>query len=411
MNPTRKQEILDKTLTKGDFALALDEIHNRLVEEHQKSPSPKLADEIFQIIQIIDMAAPVSGIAVPQEIYQHLLSLGFTVEEAGELADYDEVLQFADSQLSRSINRDEFLSYLQQYRPFLYQRVRQLEISPDQTSYLIRHLKNIGISDDFINSVLLYPSGRPISTMIIITTIPILDGDLNEIRLFVSSDKVLLNSDWLNKSIEIHQKSLFPVIRYGAGMSRGAYTPAAPFETSINDYCGTFYYYEPGSNIFLLAKDILIVPNKLMASVYLLEKRTTLSLIYRHLDSFGKFLPSKPDQGGYSGLDNQLIFDVSGKKYPAWDYFLDAMISGRHDFLNHYPSLYALEDRFDQPICQEARRKNFELIIFTTMTGMNRVVTEIIDIRPRAISYANLYQIPLRNVVEHTPLQILQEVV
>ena len=56
-------------------------------------------------------------------------------------------------------------------------------------------------------------------------------------------------------------------------------------------------------------------------------------------------------------------------------------------------SLYALEDGFDQPLCELGRDKNLSIIILESMIGSHQVVTEVLDTRPREESFRSLVYI------------------
>jgi len=297
--------------------------------------------------------------------------------------------------LNTSTSKQDLLTKLSRTRPFLSLWVKSLDYMVANTKYVIRRLEDIGLSEELISKYLLFKSRRPKTDMSNITDIP--KGELSSTRLFYSDNPILMADDWLNKIVEIHQDSFFPVVRYGFGMSKGTYTKE---NNSNESFCGTFYYYEGDSDIMIQAKNILVCPNKICALTYFLGKDSVIELLNANLDKQGNIIYVDPKLSvlQYNKLRQQIEFTpikcnyIFDNSYLSWDLVIDDMMTGRFDFLKHYEGMFALEDRFDQVLCRTISNR-FDLVILTTMTGQERVVSEILDPRERDISFKKLVRL------------------
>lgn len=175
----------------------------------------------------------------------------------------------------------------------------------------------------------------------------------------------------------------------------------------MKDFCGTFYYYEGDSDIFLQARDILIAPNKICALTYFLGIDRVIELLESNLDDFSNILTEEEtfEDKTLDSIELMISYlkrvtypkqqwyeELFMGTYRTWREMIEAMITGRFDFLSHNWRLYAFEDRFDQILCRLAGQK-FELVILTTMTGKERVVSEILDTRGRGVSLNSLIRL------------------
>lgn len=314
-----------------------------------------------------------------------LLHMGFSPEEAIELN--DPAIPFSPEQiqhLESSSNLTEFISTLDTIRPLLSQWVQQMQVHTNKT--IINRLIKMGLNQDRVNSLLLYRSGRLKVTMagMVANKRP---KPSTGYKVIWSQDPVLAPADMLDKTVEIHGPTLIPVIRYGLGMTRGLYSTSAS-----SGYCGTFYYYEPDSNTLLEANNVLVTPNKITASIHLLGLENTYLNMTSSLNTFGEL--SEEEEPYYRPMPD----DVSGgyPGYDDWRTVLDNMATGRFVPTQWNKNLYAQEDRFDQVICRAAREKGFDVILLTLMTGGNRMVSEVLDVRDRAESFNSLIHMPDR---------------
>ena len=235
-------------------------------------------------------------------------------------------------------------------------------------------------------------------------------------------------------------KYILPVSRYAQSMLTGLYynsdqeslTPKSEYF----ELCGTFYYFEPDSTVFLTFETIEIYNNKIHAAYILFYRLLNIkpTNVYDFLNIVYKTLKREP-----TSLKEKLLYDLalafrlfineSDKlgDYPAtWqnglreildtfaegvgdeiddDELLEQLIHLSLDLPNdlafdlnyQYNSsfvgyfLYVKEDYFDQAICNVASFLEIDVIVLTHMIGSsNRVVIEILDTRVRNISLSSL---------------------
>ena len=152
----------------------------------------------------------------------------------------------------------------------------------------------------------------------------------------------------VNDSLESEELIAVPVMRYQRSTGSLYYDP------SEEEFCGTFYYFEFGSNIFLVAKWILITNNKIIAAKELgMSIKEVAKLLDVKITEIEKFW--------------------EGELVPLEDEY------------------YAYEDELDQSICTLARKESYDIILLKMMNGTNRYVTEILDVRVRKDSFDSLY--------------------
>ena len=214
-----------------------------------------------------------------------------------------------------------------------------------------------------------YPSGRPRTTMSFIPEPKVkeLTGQIVEAR---PDNELIANLDvgeYVNLSI--------PILRYAHGMSRGTYHLGNGENLS---YCGTFYYYDIGSNLFLNSGKTLVSFNKASAYKYLagdeeINANKPSDIFYNFVRSLGKGDINAFVRGDYS----KLPFDENG-----------ILKNG-----NYADYMYASEDEFDQPLCVKARENGYDCVILLRMFGKNRIVTEVLDTRDRSVSFDNIYKV------------------
>lgn len=257
---------------------------------------------------------------------------------------------------------------------FTYLTILALNLNPDILSRLLTYFTLFGLDIEIIKTKILYPSGRPrIDMRYIINLKP---TKLSEIPILKSSTDVLIQSSHLNTTGLLNQDLYIPVIRYGKGMQRGSYQI-----DSNDEYCGKFYYFEPGSTILLQSKKTLITPNKYTAMVNLFGIEETIERLVNRLDGQGNIIIGKSVPKEYGKYPDSFIKYIFGAKYDTWTEVLIDMSQGKFNFSEHLDGMYAIEDRFDQLICKKSRQENIDIVIFSTMTGYNRIVSEILDTR------------------------------
>ena len=258
----------------------------------------------------------------------------------------------------------------------LSQALAQLGVPPETTSdssYLVNNLRRLGVSDDFIINYVLYPSLRPRTDMPFIPR-PLPTVMLSPTDIRARANDVIpgiVDSHLLLQQRIIKQVMYIPVTRY---QELELYSSAYYF--GGEDYCGTFYYFEPSSGYYLRSNRTLVAPNKILALRVLRRQQgvpppaimaEAKALLQWHKTS----LPANTD-------DEQWINNL-----------LTDMFSGDYNF-KYNPSLYAKEDGFDQPLCIAMRSMQVDCALLTLMTGSTFVVSEILDARPRQESFRNV---------------------
>lgn len=160
------------------------------------------------------------------------------------------------------------------------------------------------------------------------------------------------------QEVNRNDKIMIPVMRYQNESGTLFFNNSEDQE--YNNFCGTFYYFEPESEIYLLSDNVLIARNKIHAAAILgFSEDEIVEILFRNSED---------------PLDLELIRS-----------FMDG---------NNVPlENYAMEDPLDQPICARAKDQNYKVIVLTEMVGTNRYVTEILDTRIRAESFKNLIRI------------------
>ncbi len=182
------------------------------------------------------------------------------------------------------------------------------------------------------------------------------------------------------------------VTRYASGMSKGLYYS----DKQDVKFCGTFYYYEPESTTYLAYNTIRIYRNKYEAIMSLYREFNISDIIevpwkdvdttkWKYFNDFGT-LPNdmKMTISEYHKLTKNLEYDI-------WDEDIEYIESFKNkQYIAVKESLYALEDAYDQAICNVAHVNGIDIIILTSMIGKYQIVTEILDTRLRQVSFSNL---------------------
>ena len=427
-----RRAILDVFLEDSDVINGIDGILNELLFEGRN-----LTAEEEVIKEILSKLWSLLRNPLKHEDwgYRALLDVGFSQDEAVELSSLKDSFTSNEMRYLEEGDRREFLKrigegiYLLRPRPFLAKRILYLEVYPENTSNILDRLDALGHSVNspllsssinntwrrYVLNTLTYPSGRPRTEMgLFNNNIRVEDIKGERGLIFSSFDNVLINPQWIGKTLSINTPSFFPVVRYGTSEHGTFHSSLLSNRAGL--FCGTFYYYEPYSTIYLEAFKILLTPNKFCATVYLIGMDRTIELMENYLDEFGDIVfnnvilnnNNNNNNGGeeemsdvteeyaatYSKVGPPRNYDLN---YKDWKDVFSDMMNGTFNFLQHNKLLYPMEDRFDQIICSEASKKEggreegrFDIIVLTTMTGRTRVVTEILDVRSRRTSYDSL---------------------
>ena len=208
-----------------------------------------------------------------------------------------------------------------------------------------------------------------------------------------------------------------PVVRYGSGMS-GTYYLAETEE----QFCGTFYYLEPESEYLLRFGSYKVYRNKYSAFMDLITIPNALDNWaksdpekYEFFEANRRLLENFRSSFAYNFIETALLPLLDKSIYKNMDDIRQGYIEYIKDGkplktkfgididpetnigpneqgeMIYHTWLYASEDDYDQPICNLARGLDIDVIILTTMAGKTRVVTEVLDTRPRDISYKNIF--------------------
>lgn len=211
-------------------------------------------------------------------------------------------------------------------------------------------------------------------------------------------------------TIKDTKRFILPCSRYAESKSVGLFSSSYKKEEPGN-LCGTFYYFEPDSTVFITFETIKIFKNKFEACynyfrlaytkvhgsdfnidefeelVYLYSKKQTVDHPYEKIlillaRSFSNFMRTKSFYGSklvdYTlfshDMENNLPFDLHYEK--------DGKFEGRF--------MYAVEDAFDKVLCQVGRVFGVQIFVLTEIVSQTRVVTEILDTRSRDESLNSL---------------------
>lgn len=269
----------------------------------------------------------------------------------------------------------------------LVNSIMQGEVVPN-SELIIRALRDYGFPDDIIYTYALYPSRRPRTTMHFITQVygafPILEST-EGFHIF-HGQNALIDSDLRTITAIIDYPSLIPVTRYAGGMHKGMFHPVASEE---GGYCGTFYYFEPSSDIYMRTETALLAPNRIVAAIRLGRSISSILDEYAPVVEMGEeYLGVHPHQLGI-GLQRNL----PQNDREAWTKVIYDMVAGRWDYDSDRPELS--EDFLDQDLCIRARERGYDAIILSNNSGLNRVVSEVLDVRRREDSFHSLVRVIL----------------
>ena len=207
-----------------------------------------------------------------------------------------------------------------------------------------------------------------------------------------------LNPKSTNNSIR-NDYDYIPVTRYAEDAASGLY-----FTETSEKFCGTFYYREPESKIYLgVSKHrVKYFRNKFFAAKYFLENSAPEEFTVEK--SVLKNIMSK--EKGHLGLfdylkgqtelpDNLLltpleIYTLLPDFFPGWSLEQVMKLAPIPRYIGLFLGYYAQEDVFDQLICIMAVKMGIDVIVLTHMVGFHQVVTEVLDTRDRAESFDNL---------------------
>lgn len=285
---------------------------------------------------------------------------------------------------------EAYKNYYSGFLSSLQESIRKFKEDPDVAPSTIEHLSSIGFDKVFLENVLIYPSGRPRTDLPFVSDKQLFVDDNEGYMTIESSDGVIVENIYVGKIRDIQARVLIPVIRYQKGMSRGGF-----YDESDKEFCGTFYYYEPSSKYYLVCRRVLIAPNKIVAYLHLREQEMgprSDDLRDNILRIIHEGLGDRSRQSNWID-DFSEVKDLSPKDLGKSEVILEKMMDGTYTFLKHHENMYAKEDFLDQPLCKLAESLGYEVVLLTTMTGWNRIVTEVLDTREREVSFGSIVEI------------------
>lgn len=168
---------------------------------------------------------------------------------------------------------------------------------------------------------------------------------INDMSMYLTDEK---------EKIDLNNSKFIQVTRYSLSVQ------GTRFYGDIYQGCGTYYFYENESDTYL------------SFSTYLIEK-TKYRAILKILNLHDKSSISKV-QKYYAKLD------LNGEQR---DYIENPNIDKNTDDKNLLEKFYAIEDDFDNILCEYARQFGYDVVILTNMVGKTQIVEEVLDTRPR----------------------------
>jgi hypothetical protein len=214
----------------------------------------------------------------------------------------------------------------------------------------------------------------------------------NSLTGFIEDDILVVN-----KKKYIVNQTAIPVTRYSSCVETGLYHCSISSEETR---CGTYYYQELESHIYLLVDNHLVARTKTGACLALLETSTNEEF-KEDVESYVSNMPKeqKNYENGlykedmmYTPLEAATLLGYKGigdastvSQYPI--YLGSSPLQGPKE---DHSGLYASEDDLDIPMCLEARRQGYDTVLLTHMIGAFKVVSELVDVRSRVESLRNL---------------------
>ncbi|CAH6419131.1 Hypothetical protein HVR_LOCUS325 [uncultured virus] len=260
---------------------------------------------------------------------------------------------------------------------------------PSSFAFVLKNfsiVKDLGLSNEFIRRYFIYPSGRSRPPMNFVHKT--ISSNLTGKSVLSSNSEDKTKPTYLFDGKNLHDLPCLtlldgplyiPVIRYQIAEGRGFMHYTTEYNEKI--HCGTYYYYEPGSDVFLLSNKTLIAPLSELAYYYI----------------------------GGDNARNKLS-DVIFPPNQSWS-------PEQQNFINHYLNLIETSNcgvsgsytnppdtipvpvkSIDQSLCMLARQMGIDAIVITYTQNLygkhfaKYGLTEVNDTRARTVSYDSLYK-------------------
>lgn len=258
-----------------------------------------------------------------------------------------------------------------------------------------------------MNNKLYKKSQRPVTSM---SNFAPNEGETKNIAIFKKDPKGAPQAiQWEGNIIHV-----FPVSRYSPEKKKGLfYSTMEDKEEEEDTYCGTYYFWEPESEVYLILGKSKYFPNKLIAYISLPSKNKDNELINEFLESYYHLFT----RYNLLNIKSPILMDIMLNGFRYNDSFLKEFIklfSGEKTDLFVINDLYqttekiflqngkiiekgtymnefdAFEDELDQPLCLIAKENKLDTIILAQQPGSRKINTEVLDARDRKTSFFNL---------------------
>ena len=374
------------------FFLLYDENHSELIEKTEKELFKRNTDTLAVVIISVPDVEPIFSLIkegfLPksqsdyvEEAFIDYFAETYSPEEI-KFWSNPAVINNGDPMSRSPIDMEEVYNKMLSFSVFLYATIggwKQYALKTANSFPLALYAKH-----------LLYPSMRPVNDMAMFRHVTS--------ALYTRAVKI---DDYLYslKSTSFDGKEIdlglgIPVTRYSDGMNKGLYYNGG----KNKKFCGTFYYYEPSSTIFLTFSTHAIYKNKheavkeftsedhpdYMRADYAEFSEPLVNMYYNpesykeeYLVKFPEDLRMTPRE--YYAKVKKEPFPPQYENLPERKYYIGKKIG-----------FYAVEDDYDQDLCSYSKQQGHEVVILTHMVGSRQIVTEVLDTRERSQSFGAL---------------------
>jgi hypothetical protein len=245
----------------------------------------------------------------------------------------------------------------------------------------------------FYHPEMLWSSNRPKTDMKMFQQENYLLGDIKSNILVVEDKRYrIYGRSSENENLD---GVAFPVSRYAEDTDTGLY-----YQTKGN-FCGTFYYIEPESIVYLISNKVIFSRTKTSSAQLIAKPQTKFALWEaERRNSYERNYNNQKlyDEGKlrpgllYTPIQahEELGFRSYRDPYSVTQYpiYMGSRDMKQYDF--YEKGLYGVEDEYDQPLCIEMKQQGIEIACLTEMIGAFGIVSELLDARERKKSFDNL---------------------
>ena len=354
------------------------------------------------------------------EVFFRLPSDKTIMNELKRMKSKEDIIQATENfEMTKTFILDEFKDSLNKF----LKTIKTSLICDGQGYYLYPNIKKLVKDDEIIFKYILYPDYDMRTLFPFLSSISIIED--KKFRYHQYENNIL--DQYYGKSGEIitakHKHSfVLPVTRYASKHGIGAQVIKLSDKTSI---CGTYYYFEKDSNVYLSFDRAMIFPNKFKA-MYDLSNKSSREIILEMFQNpnIEMFLDGEIPSPSF-----QIPFDMKEFKKVTCDIYKEKinkvhrLLSDGEDVvkflknktMKNYKYLFAYQFYktiekmfissdfdwyekilpvsflFDEKICDILKNK-VDVVIFTTAYQSSKDIrTEIMDLRSRDKSYGSLF--------------------